>query len=235
LEGKGPSGEIQIVYGIALALIKLDLWLIVWDTSTRTSTDPLWQAGIEFNGILSEELTTLDLNGTTYIGLPQQDRKLEHYVRGLSKEQVLERLKNMTTTSYLPRMLVYAAFAARFWTTKITNLKQSSGFNLPSLAARQELERDIDEAVEEHIKTRTHLRSIHKAILELHGQSVKAVSLRLLDHMSIEALRTKIASFRDEFHDLCDELGKPRDDLILDADTGWYVIIRTMPPKVTAN
>jgi hypothetical protein len=62
---------------------------------------------------------------------------------------------------------------------------------------------------------------MHKVILELHGQSVKAASLGLLDHMTLEVLRKKLVLFQDEFHSLCDELGAPRDDLTLGPDTGW--------------
>ena len=203
-------------------MIKLDLFAQEWDATARHNKAYPWQAGIEFGKLLHEELTALSIV-RAYSGLSHEDSKIERYVRGLSKEQAVERLKNMKTISYLPTMLGFATLTVHKWNVEQKLVEKSHSFDIPKYWAARNLGRNeyMQHVINKSVEARTIARSIHKVIVELHRQSVKAASLALLDQISLEVLRKKFALLRDEFNDLCDELGKPRDDLVLDVDTHW--------------
>lgn len=210
MEDKRTKGDIQVIRGIATALVKLDLWAVSTDTSARNGGSQRGQAGLDLIAHFSKELRLLDFNNNLYTGTYQQEQKVNHYVQGFSEERAVHQLRDLRACSFHPEMILYLIGASQSWKYTHDLIKKSSDFELPSWAVKGSVSRInyIVEVANNTQRYRSELLALHKTIQAFGKYSMQAASQGLLDDISLEALGERITCIQDAFHDLCEHLGK---------------------------
>ncbi|RFU32894.1 hypothetical protein B7463_g3449, partial [Scytalidium lignicola] len=228
LNDESSEANIHYLRQIVFCLVRLDLWIMVTSDSVSypdnivfTSSDPRIIKSL----LPHHEIENWSVLGDWFEGQHYQERNIEKYVRGFSKPEALQRIKNLGTRSYMPRLLQEKLFNYRLAKSARDFAKSSTDFTIPKEALENQgpMERSeyIAYSERKHREAHYRLHSVYKTIVELSRHVTDAASHDGLDKDSLSSLKVKMAALQEHFPDVCAELGQPEQNLIWDTRPRW--------------
>jgi hypothetical protein len=218
----------RVLYDIVFCLVRLDLCTLETATAATDRRDQSlfgWDDHDHIKNLLSEGPLN-NLHFGLYDGHEPQELRVRQFIEALTTDQVIYCIRDSKTLPYFSRLFEQKLTICQMALARKQVVDASHDFTVPgdmieAFGEGFSKSEYADYCVRECRGARIALRFVYNVALQLRDYIPKAVSQGLLDETSLERLKPKMSAMQEHFHETCNELGKPTQDLLWEKKSWW--------------